>query len=43
MRKNGEDVGPSRKKLKKNTMKNSSCKIRVVIDLSFDEYMVEKV
>ncbi|XP_055874957.1 tRNA methyltransferase 10 homolog A-like [Biomphalaria glabrata] len=42
MRKNGEDVGPSRKKLKKNTMKNSSCKIRVVIDLSFDEYMVEK-
>ncbi|KAH9508470.1 tRNA methyltransferase 10 [Bulinus truncatus] len=42
MREKGEEIGPSRKKLKTNTMKNSSCKIRVIIDLSLDDYMAEK-
>ncbi|GFS09186.1 tRNA (guanine(9)-N1)-methyltransferase [Elysia marginata] len=42
MRENGEDIGPTRKSLKRKSMKNSSCKIRVAIDLSLDEYMVEK-
>ncbi|BFZ02913.1 hypothetical protein BsWGS_05952 [Bradybaena similaris] len=42
MREKGEDLGPTRKSLKSNTMKNSSCKIRVVLDLSLDEYMAEK-
>lgn len=35
----GEDIGPTRKKLKGNRMEDSSCKVRVVIDLSLDEYM----
>uniref|UniRef100_A0A0B7A077 tRNA (guanine(9)-N(1))-methyltransferase n=1 Tax=Arion vulgaris TaxID=1028688 RepID=A0A0B7A077_9EUPU len=42
MREMGVAVGPTRKSLKSNTMKNSSCKIRVVLDLSLDEYMAEK-
>ncbi|XP_059140442.1 tRNA methyltransferase 10 homolog A-like [Physella acuta] len=42
LREKGEDIGPNRKRLKSNTMKNSSCKIRVVIDLSFDDHMTEK-
>ncbi|RUS85572.1 hypothetical protein EGW08_006655 [Elysia chlorotica] len=42
MRENGEDIGPTRKSLKLKTMKNSACKIRVVVDLSLDEYMGEK-
>lgn len=40
---NNIDTGPSRKQLKSSTMKNSSCKIGVVIDLSFDEFMISKV
>lgn len=40
---NNIDVGPSRKQLKSSTMKNSTCKIGVVIDLSFDELMISKV
>jgi len=36
-------VGPTRKALKINTMKNSQCKITVAVDLSFDELMSEKV
>ncbi|CAG5117108.1 unnamed protein product, partial [Candidula unifasciata] len=42
LREKGEDLGPTRKSLKSNTMKGSSCKIRVVLDLSLDEYMAEK-
>ncbi|GFO23517.1 tRNA (guanine(9)-n1)-methyltransferase [Plakobranchus ocellatus] len=42
MRENGEDVGPTRKSLKMKAMKNSACSVRVVIDLSLDEYMGEK-
>lgn len=38
----GKDTGPSRKKLKSNTMKNSLCKIRVAVDCSFDDLMVDK-
>lgn len=40
---NNIDLGPSRKQLKKSTMANSSCKIGVVIDLSFDDLMISKV
>lgn len=40
---NNIDLGPSRKQLKKCTMANSSCKIGVVIDLSFDDLMISKV
>ena len=43
MREKGEDLGPSKKQLKRNTMENSTCKIRVVIDCSFDDLMSEKV
>ena len=39
----GIDVGPSRKALKRNTMKNSRCEITVAVDLSFDDLMSEKV
>ena len=39
----GEDLGPDRKKLKTNTMQNSSCKLQIAVDLSLDEYMSEKV
>ncbi|XP_064594689.1 tRNA methyltransferase 10 homolog A-like [Liolophura sinensis] len=38
----GESLGPTRKSLKENSMKNSACKIRVVIDCSFDKYMNDK-
>lgn len=43
LREKGEDLGPSKKQLKRNTMANSSCKIRVAIDCSFDDLMSEKV
>ncbi|XP_022909983.1 tRNA methyltransferase 10 homolog A [Onthophagus taurus] len=39
---NNIDLGPSRKQLKRSTMANSSCKISVVIDLSFDDLMISK-
>jgi len=39
----GADVGPTRKALKRNTMKNSRCKVTVAVDLSFDDLMSEKV
>lgn len=42
-RESGEDTGPSKKKLKSNTMKNSLCKIRVAVDCSFDDLMADKV
>ncbi|KAK7498588.1 hypothetical protein BaRGS_00010248 [Batillaria attramentaria] len=42
MRERGEDIGPSRKSLKKNAMKDSACQQKVVIDCSFDSYMTEK-
>lgn len=38
----GVDVGPTRKALKRNTMKNSRCKITIAVDLSFDDLMSEK-
>nr|CAG4641187.1 EOG090X0D3U [Eulimnadia texana] len=42
-RKNGDSSERvSRKILKATTMANSSCKVSVVIDLSFDDYMSEK-
>ena len=37
------DLGPSRKTLKRNTMEHSACRIRVVIDCSFDNLMTERV
>ncbi|KAK2189610.1 hypothetical protein NP493_101g05011 [Ridgeia piscesae] len=36
------DLGPSRKTLKRNTMEHSACRIRVVIDCSFDNLMTER-
>nr|CAI5856419.1 unnamed protein product [Callosobruchus analis] len=36
------DLGPSRKKLKQAKMKDSPCKTSVVIDLSFDDLMIDK-
>ncbi|KAK7112441.1 tRNA methyltransferase 10 homolog A-like [Littorina saxatilis] len=42
MKKRGEDIGPSRKSLKKNRMVDSACRLRVVIDCSFDDFMTEK-
>ncbi|XP_071107221.1 tRNA methyltransferase 10 homolog A-like [Haliotis cracherodii] len=41
-RERGQDIGPSRKSLKKNCMQNSGCKVKAVIDCSFDEHMTEK-
>ncbi|XP_046736443.1 tRNA methyltransferase 10 homolog A [Diprion similis] len=41
-RANNIDLGPSRKALKKSTMADSSCKLTVTIDLSFDELMIDK-
>ena len=43
MRERGEDIGPSRKSLKKNRMVDSACRLRVVIDCSFDKFMTQKV
>ena len=40
---NNLKLGPSRKELKHSKMCKSSCKIRVAIDLSFDELMNDKV
>ena len=37
------DLGPSRKTLKRNTMEHSTCRIRVVVDCSFDNLMTERV
>lgn len=39
---NGLDLGPSRKELKRKKMSESSCKISVCIDLSFDDLMSDK-
>ncbi|KAF5292610.1 hypothetical protein FQA39_LY13943 [Lamprigera yunnana] len=37
------DIGPSRRQLKRSVkMANSSCKIGVIVDLSFDELMISK-
>jgi len=38
----GKDLGPSRKALKSASMSSSLCKQRLVIDMSFDEYMSER-
>ncbi|GJQ78995.1 hypothetical protein Trydic_g156 [Trypoxylus dichotomus] len=39
---NNIDLGPSRKQLKRCRMDNSPCKTTVVIDLSFDDLMIDK-
>ncbi|KRT78444.1 hypothetical protein AMK59_8009 [Oryctes borbonicus] len=39
---NNIDLGPSRKQLKRCRMDNSPCKTSVVIDLSFDDLMIDK-
>lgn len=36
-------LGPSRKELKHSRMSQSNCKVRVAIDLSFDDLMNDKV
>ncbi|XP_043265142.1 tRNA methyltransferase 10 homolog A isoform X1 [Colletes gigas] len=41
-RANNIDLGPSRKALKKSTMADSSCKVGVTIDMSFDDLMIDK-
>lgn len=41
-RANNIDLGPSRKGLKQRTMANSTCKINVSLDLSFDDLMIDK-
>lgn len=41
-RANNIDLGPSRKALKRSTMAESSCKLTVTIDLSFDDLMIDK-
>ncbi|XP_031838521.1 tRNA (guanine(9)-N(1))-methyltransferase Trmt10A isoform X1 [Nomia melanderi] len=41
-RANNISLGPSRKALKKSTMADSSCKIEVSIDMSFDDLMIDK-
>lgn len=40
---NNIDLGPSRKLLKRCKMSNSPCKTSIVIDLSFDDLMIDKV
>ncbi|XP_053393225.1 tRNA methyltransferase 10 homolog A-like isoform X2 [Mercenaria mercenaria] len=42
-RERGEEVGPTRKQLRHNKMSKSNCKIKVVVDCDFDDYMAEKV
>lgn len=41
-RSQGISLGPSRKALKLNSMKDSKCQIRVAVDCSFDNLMSEK-
>lgn len=41
-RANNIDLGPSRKALKRSTMAESSCKLTITIDLSFDDLMIDK-
>lgn len=41
-KKNNLNMGPSRKELRRSKMENSSCKICVVFDLSFDDLMISK-
>ncbi|XP_043275392.1 tRNA methyltransferase 10 homolog A [Venturia canescens] len=41
-RANNIDLGPSRKALKKCTMAESSCKVTITIDMSFDDLMQDK-
>ena len=43
MKESGEPLPPGRKRLKRNSMKNSSCHVKVAIDCSFDDLMNEKV
>ncbi|XP_076066573.1 tRNA methyltransferase 10 homolog A-like [Oratosquilla oratoria] len=38
----GLSFGPDRKKLKQCTMSGSSCKQQIVVDMSFEEFMMEK-
>lgn len=41
-RERGEELGPTRKQLRHNKMSKSNCKIQVVIDCDFDDYMADK-
>lgn len=43
LKEQGVELGPSRKKLKKNSMENSSCHLEVAIDCSFDDLMSDRV
>lgn len=42
-RERGVEMGPTRKQLRHNKMSKSKCKVRVVIDCDFDDYMADKV
>ena len=42
-RERGETLGPTRKMLKLNSMEKSTCKVKVVLDCSFDRYMGNRV
>lgn len=39
---NNIDLGPSKKELKRNKMSTSTCKVRVAVDMSFDDLMIDK-
>ncbi|XP_008558822.1 tRNA methyltransferase 10 homolog A [Microplitis demolitor] len=41
-RANNIDLGPSRRELKKSTMENSTCRLTITIDMSFDDLMIDK-
>lgn len=41
-RANNIDLGPSRKALKKSTMAESSCRVTMTVDMSFDDLMQDK-
>lgn len=40
---NSIKLGPSRKELKHSKMSQSNCKVRIAVDLSFDDLMNDKV
>jgi tRNA (guanine9-N1)-methyltransferase len=43
LKEQGVELGPSRKRLKKNSMADSLCKTQVAVDCSFDHLMSDKV
>jgi tRNA (guanine9-N1)-methyltransferase len=40
---NNIKLGPSRNELKRSKMSQSNCKVRIAVDLSFDDLMNDKV